>query len=154
MSRRNPPRIAARLGSHELGGEALEQVAAADRARYLARRLELAPLPPPEARSTTTEREWQGQVLRVAATLGWWSYHPHLSRWSERGWPDLSLLHEGLGRALWIECKTDTGHLSESQVAVIDRMLACGLAVHVCRPAHGLEHVGQLLYRGTLHSQG
>lgn len=134
----------ARLGGVELPLDSgvLDQVVVAERATYLARREALAPLPPVAERGPMTERVWQGQVVNVAKRLGWYCYHPKLSQWSERGWPDLSLLGR---RALWIECKTDTGHLTEKQVEVVDRMRSCGLEVHVLRPWHGLQRVADLL---------
>jgi hypothetical protein len=150
---RNPRRIAAqrsaRLGGQELelGSAVLEQLADEGRRAYLRRRLELAPLPPPAERSSTTEAAWQRQVLELARRLGWWAYHPHLSLHSERGWPDLSMLHERRGRALFVELKTDRGHLSERQVEVVERMRACGLEVHVWRPWHTLELVAEELQR-------
>jgi hypothetical protein len=145
VSRRKPPRIAARLGGAELPLEVLAQVEREARAEYLRRRSELAPLPPAGERSSTGETVWQKQIIEVATRLGWWSYHPHLSRWSQRGWPDLSLLHRQRRRALWIECKRDDTHLTPEQVQVVDMMLACGLEVHVLRPWHGLERVAEVL---------
>lgn len=141
MSRR---RQAARLGGTELplGSSVLDVVAAREREAYLRRREELAPRPPIAQRSTMSEGAWQRQVVELATTLGYYVYHPKLSRWSARGWPDLSLLGS---RALWLECKTDAGHLTEGQVEVIDRMLACGLEVHTVRPSHGLDYVASLL---------
>lgn len=85
------------------------------------------------------------QCVALARRLGFYVYHPHLSRWSERGWPDLSLLGP---RALWAECKRDDTHLTEKQVEVIQRMRACGLEVHVWRPWHGLDHVAEVLIHG------
>ena len=85
-------------------------------------------------------------MVRLAQRLGFYVYHPKLSRWSERGWPDLSLLGT---RALWLECKRDDTHLSEKQVEVMQRMRACGLEVHVVRPWHGLEAVAELLQHGV-----
>lgn len=140
---------AVRLGGVELPLDStlLGDVEAADRSAYLVRRAELAPLPPAAERSNLGELVWQTQVVRVAKALHWYCYHPKLSRWSERGWPDLSLLGS---RALWLECKTDDGQLTEKQVEVIDRMVACGLEVHVVRPWHGLQAVADLLTQGPL----
>ena len=101
---------------------------------------------PAAERSSTSEAAWQAQVVRLAQRLGFYVYHPKLSRWSERGWPDLSLLGT---RALWLECKRDDTHLSEKQVEVMQRMRACGLEVHVVRPWHGLEAVAELLQHGV-----
>lgn len=149
----NARRIAAqrstRLGGQvlELGSPILEEVARQARLAYLARRAELAPLPPVAERSSVSEGRWQAQVLEVAHRLGYWSHHPHLSKFSSRGVPDLFLLHEGKRRAAWAELKDDHKHLSEFQVEVIDRMRACGLEVHVWRPWHGLEAVAEELQR-------
>jgi hypothetical protein len=122
-----------------------ESAEAATRRAYLARRRELAPLPAAQSMTGMSEAQWQAMVVRAARALGWYVYHPHLSTYSERGWPDLSLLHLHRGAALFIEVKSDSGHLSEEQVFVIDRMLAAGLRVVVSRPADGLESVGRLL---------
>lgn len=129
----------------ELGSSVLERALEEERAVYLRRRLELAPLPPVSQRSDMREAAWQRQVVEVATRLDYWSHHPHLSQYSSRGVPDLFLLHEGRRRALWLELKDDHKHLSEFQVEVIDRMRACGLEVHVLRPWHGLERVAEVL---------
>jgi len=142
-----PRRIAARCGRRELelGSELEARVAAAARQSYLVRRAELAPLPPAAERSSLSEERWQRQVVELARTLGWYVYHPKLSKWSERGWPDLSCLHLRHGRALWLECKSDSGQLTEAQVLVLELMRAAGLAVHVVRPHDTLELVAELL---------
>ncbi len=142
--RRVKTQRAVSLGGTELplADALLERVEADEHAAYLRRRDELAPLPPRAERSTLAEQAWQAQIERVCRTLQVYCYHPKLSRWSERGWPDLSILAQ---RALWIECKTDAGVLTEGQVLVIDRMLACGLEVHVLRPWHGLQYVAEVL---------
>lgn len=144
MSRRVPRGPTPRLGGQELplGHALLEEVHERERQAYLRLRAELAPLPPVEERSKLIEGHWQKQIVAVAKRLGYYVYHPKLSRWSERGWPDLSLLGK---RALWIECKTDDGLLTEKQVEVIVLMRRAGLEVHVQRPWHTLEHVAAIL---------
>lgn len=149
-SRRNLVRTqrAARLGGVELelGSAILEQTAAAERSELVLARARLAPLPPVAERSALSEDRWQAQVIAVINRLGWWCYHPKLSRWSARGWPDLSVLGQ---RAMWLELKSDSGQLTPEQVAVIERMERCGLEVHVLRPWHGLERVVELLASGA-----
>lgn len=140
MSRRPTVRIGGQ--DLELGSSVADQVAAQDRAAYLRLRAELAPLPPPAERSKVREGPWQRQVVQLARRLGLYVYHPQLSMHSERGWPDLSLLGS---RALWIECKSDDGQLTEKQCEVIVRMRRCGLEVHVFRPWHGLGVVAAVL---------
>lgn len=139
--------VEARVGGQALplDSAVLQQVAAADRQAYLALRAELAPLPPVAERGRMLEAHWQKQVVTLAKRLGFYVYHPKLSRWSARGWPDLSLLGS---RALWIECKDDDGQLTEAQCEVIGRMRACGLEVHVLRPWHTLEAVAAVLQHG------
>lgn len=135
---------AVRVGRTELplDSPVLAQVAAADRAEYLAQRAALAPLPPAAERGPMTEAVWQAQIVRLAQRLGFYVYHPKLSRWSEQGWPDLSLLGR---RALWIECKTDAGQLTPAQCEVIVLMRHAGLEVHVLRPWHGIDAVAAIL---------
>lgn len=134
-----------RIGRQDLvatGTGVLERIAQEDAAHLAAQRAQLAPLPPKALRSSTTEAAWQKEVTQLAVVLGYYVYHPKLSRWSERGWPDLSLLG---ARALWLELKSDTGQLTAQQVAVILRMQRCGLEVHVLRPAHTLDYVAAIL---------
>lgn len=151
MSPRRRPVV--RLGGRELplDSELVAAAEAAERLEYLELRARLAPLPPAGRRSPMSEAVWQAQVVRLAQRLGFYVYHPKLSRWSERGWPDLSCLG---ARALWIECKTDAGQLTEPQCEVILRMRACGLEVHVLRPYDGLELVAEILQGHHLASQG
>lgn len=123
----------------------LADIATQARAYYLTRRHELAPLVPRAERATILEAPWQRRIIEVATRLGWWSHHPHLSKFSSRGVPDLFLLRERTTEAAWIEVKTDSNELSEDQVEVIDRMLACGLRVGVFRPHDTLEAVARWL---------
>lgn len=139
-----------RLGRQELeqGDELLGTIRAELRRRYLVRRAALAPKAPVAERSSMSEAEWQRRIVSIATMLQLYVYHPKLSRWSEHGWPDLSLLptpESGRSRALYIEVKSDGNDLTEEQVRVIDLMIRAGIEVHVCRPCHGIEHVGQLL---------
>ena len=39
-----------------------------------------------------TEAQFLRQVLDLARIYRWMAYHPALSKWSERGWPDLALV--------------------------------------------------------------
>lgn len=94
-----------------------------------------------------SEREFQHQVVDLAKVLGWGTlelpdgsldgliYHPQLSKWSERGWPDLAMARRRDGRFLLAELKAERGVVSARQVAVIDLLRACGVEVHVFRPS-------------------
>lgn len=60
-----------------------------------------------------TEKEWQRQVVHLALLYHWWVYHPQLSKWSEPGWVDLTLIRGE--RMLLIELKSDRGKLTKRQ---------------------------------------
>jgi hypothetical protein len=81
-----------------------------------------------------TEKEFQRQVLDLAAIYGWSVYHPMLSKWSERGWPDLAMVKPP--RFILAELKRESGRLSDHQV----RWLAMlhdvpGIEVFLWRPS-------------------
>ena len=75
------------------------------------------------------ESAFQNTVLELAKIHGWICYHTHDSRRSERGFPDLVLAKGGV--VLFAECKTDTGKLTNDQIAWL-------LATHgvIWRPKH------------------
>lgn len=79
-----------------------------------------------------TEKDWQNQVLKLAATCGWSWYHTHRSERSPAGFPDLTLW--GRGRIIFAELKRETGELSPKQVEVITGLRANGAEVYVWRP--------------------
>lgn len=90
-----------------------------------------------------TEREFQRQVLDLAGIFGWSAYHPMLSKWSERGWPDLALVRPP--RLLFAELKRENGRTTEHQ----DRWLGLlagvpGVEVHLWRPSD-LEQIAFVL---------
>ncbi|MCC6483322.1 MAG: hypothetical protein IT209_00620 [Armatimonadetes bacterium] len=68
---------------------------------------------PKRATDSLTEKQWMRQVVDLAKTLGWSTYHPYLSIYSAKGWPDLALWRE---RLILAELKTSNGRLSPSQV--------------------------------------
>lgn len=52
-----------------------------------------------------TEVDFQKQITEIAKLFGWRFYHPFLSKWSERGWPDIIFLRDR--RMIVVELKTD-----------------------------------------------
>jgi hypothetical protein len=79
-----------------------------------------------------TEKEFQAAVVAFADALGWWSYHPHDSRHSQRGWPDLSLLRGP--RLVFLELKRHGGKVTPAQADCHDRFRVAGQEIHVFRP--------------------
>lgn len=91
-----------------------------------------------------TEKDFMRQVIDLAKIFGWWCYHPTLSKWSEKGWPDLVMLRERDGRSLFVELKANRGVVSADQHLVHARLLACGMDMRVWRPADMDEIVSVL----------
>ena len=67
-----------------------------------------------------TEKDFQRQVVELAKILGWRVYHPFLSKWSERGFPDLTMVRARDRRLLFAELKREKGVVSEAQREWID----------------------------------
>ena len=81
-----------------------------------------------------TEREFQRQVLDLAGILGWTVYHPMLSKWSERGWPDLALVRPP--RFVLAELKRESGKTTPYQDTWLDLLRACpGIETYLWRPS-------------------
>jgi hypothetical protein len=82
-------------------------------------------------------------VIPLAKMLGWEVYHPHLSKWSERGWPDLAMVRAG--RLVFAELKSDAGVLTADQtrwIGLLDGV--AGVEVYVWRPAQ-LQEIADIL---------
>ena len=98
-----------------------------------------------------TEKDWQKQVVDLAKILGWRVYHPFLSKWSEKGWPDLALVRE---RVVYAELKRENGKVSPSQVEWIYALTAAGQEVYVWRPSDFDEVARILQHRQTPEKEG
>lgn len=82
-----------------------------------------------------TEKAFQSQVEQVARSLGWLVYHPHDSRRSEPGFPDLVLVHPAKGRLMFRELKTQRGRVRAEQTVWLAALAAAGQDAAVWRPA-------------------
>ena len=83
-----------------------------------------------------TEAQFQRQVIDLAKLNGYTLiYHTHDSRRSQPGFPDLVLISEQRGRALFRELKTETGRVSPAQFSWVSGMLMAKLDVGVWRPS-------------------
>jgi hypothetical protein len=81
------------------------------------------------------EKPFQAAVLGAAARWGWLAYHTFDSRRSQPGYPDLHLVHVGLGISLFRELKTMRGRVSPDQQKWLDALAAAGHDVAVWRPS-------------------
>lgn len=121
-------------------------------------KLEQAPLDGPSFRrlmdGQLKEREWQKQVEEALDAFGWWWMHippnvivcSHCRRRNFRGirkgFPDIFAMRPP--HMLYIELKTEHGHLGTEQKRVRDMLLACGQTFVHARPRDReqlLEHI-------------
>lgn len=80
-----------------------------------------------------TEKEWQRQVVELAAQLGWKkTYHVYDSRRSHSGFPDLVLVRD---RIVFAELKREKTRPTDDQIEWLDRMAAAGAEVYLWRPS-------------------
>ena len=95
-----------------------------------------------------TEKEWSQQLVGtpakpgLARTLGWTTaYHTLRSKGSATGFPDWVLVRE---RVIFLELKTEKGHVSDAQAHWIKALVKAGAEVYVVRPRH-LEEIARVL---------
>jgi hypothetical protein len=81
-----------------------------------------------------TEAQFLRQVLHLAALFSWRAYHPQLSKWSERGWPDVALVRPP--RFVLAELKSEKGKITPQQQDWLDDLSRCpGVESFVWRPS-------------------
>ncbi len=90
-----------------------------------------------------SERDFQRHVLDLAAMFRWSVYHPALSKWSERGWPDLAMVRPP--RLILAELKRENGGTSPHQDRWLAMLGACpGFETYLWRPSD-LERIVEIL---------
>jgi hypothetical protein len=81
-----------------------------------------------------TEKQWMAQVVDLARTFRWETYHAFLSVHSPRGWPDLALVRPP--RLILAELKSEAGKLTPAQARWLELLGACdGVEVYTWRPS-------------------
>lgn len=93
------------------------------------------------------EREWQSEVVRIAALGGWRHHHQYNSRRSIKGWPDLVLARPP--ELIIAELKTRRGRVGPEQTEWLETLAACGVEVYIWRPDNLDEVSSRLLARRT-----
>lgn len=90
-----------------------------------------------------TEAQFQRQVTDLAAMFGWTFYHPQLSKWSERGWPDLALVRPP--RLVFAELKREIGKTTVHQDKWLALLGACpGVETYLWRPSD-IDRIAEVL---------
>lgn len=70
-----------------------------------------------------TEKAFMAQVVEAAKLFGWLAWHPFLSKWSARGFPDIVLVRPP--RVVFAELKSEKGKLTPDQERWLDLLGAC-----------------------------
>lgn len=97
-----------------------------------------------QVESQMSEKEWQAQVIALARSLGYVTYHTYDSRRCEPGLPDLFLLRMARPRFVAIELKTTRGRITSEQRTWINGLRAAGIDAFVFRPNQWNELVEEL----------
>lgn len=103
--------------------------------------------PPPTAAEVMlgqiTEREFQREVLQLAALFGWRPYHTHDSRQSHRGFPDLTMVRGD--RLVFAELKSMAGKVRPEQQEWLDELAVVpGVEAYLWRPSD-LDAIAEVL---------
>jgi hypothetical protein len=94
-----------------------------------------------------TEKAFMQQVRELARLFGWLEFHPHDSRRSTPGYPDLFMVRPP--RVLFAELKSDTGRVTPAQRAWLGALEQCpGVEVYLWRPGDW-DAIVERLQRGN-----
>jgi hypothetical protein len=86
-------------------------------------------------RPSLSEKAFLQQIRELARWCGWLEYHPHDSRRSSPGYPDLCLCRPP--NVIFAELKTATGRVTPAQEVWLQALGQCpGVETHVWRPLH------------------
>lgn len=91
--------------------------------------------PKPVKPPAMSEKDWSKQFKHLFEVMGWQGFHPYLSIYSDRGWPDWSLVNPTTGRLIFVELKTEAGKLSDSQIKWRDLLQSAGQEWYCFRPS-------------------
>ena len=94
------------------------------------------------SKSTLSETDFQNTIIEVAELHRWLVYHTHDSRRSAPGFPDLTMVRDGM--LIFAELKTEKGKLTEDQaqwIAELDnvRLRTGATRVFLWRPSDWKE---------------
>ncbi len=92
-----------------------------------------------------SEADFQRQVVELARRLGWMTCHTYRTRTAKGAWrtsttavgyPDLTLLHPGKRRLVFLELKTDKGKPTAEQLAwIVGLQSVPGVEAYIVHPA-------------------
>ncbi|MGB3330132.1 MAG: VRR-NUC domain-containing protein [Thermomicrobiales bacterium] len=105
----------------------------------------------PAHQDNLTEGEFQNQIVSMANALGWtMRFHNVYAIGSDRGYPDLTLVHPVKG-VVWIEVKGPKPNIYQRQVEWLETLQEAGQAAYLVYP-EDYDAVARLLQRGEAGS--
>jgi hypothetical protein len=97
------------------------------------------------------EASFQDWVIMTAQKAGWRAYSiPDSRKATDRGYPDVTLMHVELGRLVWVENKTMTGRVRPDQRIWLSALSAIATLVH---RATGVRVLDVFVWRPSLMPQ-
>ncbi len=90
-----------------------------------------------------TEKEFMSQIKHLAKVFHWRVYHPFLSKWSEKGYPDITLIRPP--RIIFSELKRENGKLTTSQELWGDLLQRCPGVEYYCWKPSQFDEVAKIL---------
>ena len=100
--------------------------------------------PLPRLAKVLSEKDFLSQVKDLAKIYHWRLYHPFLSKWSERGYPDITLVRPP--RIIFAELKRETGKLTSSQEEWGELLRGCpGVEYYCWRPGQFDDEIVEIL---------
>ncbi|MFP7833107.1 VRR-NUC domain-containing protein [Marisediminicola sp. LYQ134] len=96
-----------------------------------------------------SERQFQDVVTAAAERAGWLTYHTHDSRRSQKGFPDLVLVHPEHG-LIFRELKTMKGKPTREQLDWIHALTLVGANAGIWRPIQWFDRtIDEILAQGS-----
>jgi len=90
-----------------------------------------------------TEKQFEAQVKEVAKLFRWKYYHPFLSKWSESGYPDITLVRGN--RLIIVELKSEKGKLTKAQAQWLWALRKTPAEIYIWRPRHMEPNGGKIV---------
>lgn len=88
-----------------------------------------------------TEKDLQRRALDLLHATGWWTFCDRLAVRSDPGWLDVTAVHTGMQRTIFIEVKTERGKLRTGQEMWLMVHQKAGNETFILRPSTWDEFV-------------
>lgn len=91
-----------------------------------------------------TEKQFEAQVKDLGKILHVDKfYHPFLSKWSEKGFPDCTIIK--VPKLIFMELKSEKGQLTPAQKEWLDLLNQCTSVEAYCFKPHQIEEIAEIL---------